>query len=392
MKTIFQNIHINYGRKNHIPAFDGVRGASIIVVTLYHYFLLPYAAWFSMESFFVLSGFLITGILLDIRERKNFFKNYLARRMLRILPLYYGLLIIAFFIVPLFVSKESLAPFSLYYHHQEYFWIYLQNWLLLYNEAGLKGVSRIMLHLWSLAIEEQFYIVWPLLVLIFNRKVFTKIIAGIILFSITLKCYFHFSGYPWQENYFNTFCRLDSLSMGGLIAVCVRDKSFIPFLNKTAPYIFKLLGAVLLIAILIYRPRMPGERFLEPLGTTLFAILFAGMLLYCLSDHKRNYVKRFLELRLFTFLGKYSYSLYIFHVPILVLIRHRLTALLQEHIKGGAAFLLSSIICLTFTFLFSRFTWIAIEKPALKLKKFFKYADEKTEPLSVVRPAATETI
>lgn len=390
MRTVFQSINITYNSKSHIPALDGIRGAALVVVVSYHYFLLPYAAWFSMESFFVLSGFLITGILLDTRESKGYFKNYLARRMLRILPLYYGLLIVAFFIVPLFVNKESLAPFSLYYNNKGYFWAYIQNWLLLHNEAGLKGTSRIMLHLWSLAIEEQFYIFWPLLVLIFRRKVFTKVIIGIILFSITLKCYFYFSGYPWQENYFNTFCRMDALSLGGLIAVGVRDQSSLRFLNKIAPFIFKLLGTILVVLLFIYRPRMLGEQFLEPIGTTLFAILFGGMILYCLSDHKRNFVKRFLELKLFTFLGKYSYSIYIFHAPVLALMRPGLTSFLHEYMRSGYAYVLSNIICLAFTMLVGLFTWVAIEKPALKLKKFFKYDNNKIQRVTIVETVATE--
>ncbi len=159
MKALFRSININYNNKKHVPALDGVRGAGIICVIAYHYFLLPYAAWFSMESFFVLSGFLISGILLDTKDNKGYFKNYLARRTLRILPLYYGTLIVGFLIVPLFVSQTGLAPYSIYYQNQGYFWGYIQNWFLMKHEAGLKGAGRIMLHLWSLAIEEQFYIV-----------------------------------------------------------------------------------------------------------------------------------------------------------------------------------------------------------------------------------------
>lgn len=192
MKGLFQEIDIDYKKGKRIPGLDGLRGTSMMAVVFFHFFNMPYAAWYSMDLFFVLSGFLITGILVDTKQSKHYFKNYVVRRMLRIFPLYYGVLIIFFLIVPLFVSQSKLAPFSIYYDNQVYFWTYLQNWILLLKEAYLKGVSRIFLHLWSLAIEEQFYIVWPFIILLFNTRNLVKIIMVLIAVSIGIKCFYFF--------------------------------------------------------------------------------------------------------------------------------------------------------------------------------------------------------
>ncbi len=398
MKRFFQKINIDFKKGTHIPGLDGIRGAAIVAVVLYHFFNIPYAAWYSMDSFFVLSGFLITGILLDTRKNKHYFKNYIARRMLRILPLYYGVLIVFFLIVPLIVSESKLAPFSVYYDNQGYFWSYLQNWILLIKEADLKGVSRIFLHLWSLAVEEQFYIVWPFLILLFSTRNLVKIILLLIVFSVGIKCYYFFSGYTWQYAYFNTFARLDSLCIGGLLAIAVRDNYVTTILEKIVPYIFKILLVVLFLAIMIARPRtpwpsgsgkgglihqllMPQGQFLLPLGNTIFAIFFAALILYCMSPHKNNTAKWLLELPILRFFGKYSYAMYIFHVPILALLRPDLAVTLTKHMPKSIAFVSANFICLILTMAAALVSWNLIEKPALKLKKFFSYNIAKSKPM-----------
>jgi peptidoglycan/LPS O-acetylase OafA/YrhL len=382
MKAIFHQINIDFRKNTHIPALDGIRGIAMLTVILYHFFLFPYAAWYSIDSFFVLSGFLITGILVDTKASKNYFKNYIARRMLRILPLYYGVLIVAFVIIPLVVNKSSLAPYSIYYQNQTSFWTYLQNWFLLLKEPQLKGSGRIFLHLWSLAVEEQFYIVWPLLVLIFNIKNLVRVIIAIIVCSVTLKCYLFFAGYAWQYTYFNTFCRLDALCIGALIAIAVRNKTMAAKLEKIVPYIFKILLIVVLTAIALVRPTAPKDQFLEPFGTTVVAVFFASLILYCMSSHKNNLIKRVLELRIFLFFGRYSYSMYIFHVPILALLRPAIFQYLQKHISHSIAFMAANLICFISVIAISQFTWYLIEKPALKLKRFFKYEIKKPDTVT----------
>ena len=117
-------------------------------------------------------------------------------------------------------------------------------------------------------------------------------------------------------------------------------------LQKIVPYVFKILLVFILAAILIVRPTAPKSQFLEPLGTTMAAIFFASLILYSMSSHKNNPVKRVLELKIFKFFGTYSYSMYIFHVPILAVVRPALFQYLQKHIPHTIAFMLDNLICL----------------------------------------------
>jgi peptidoglycan/LPS O-acetylase OafA/YrhL len=175
---------------------------------------------------------------------------------------------------------------------------------------------------------------------------------------------------------------LDELCIGGLVAVAVRNEKVVARLQTIVPYVFKILLVFILVAIAIKRPDAPKSQFLEPLGTTVVAIFFASLILYCMSSHKRNLVKKVLENRLLIFFGSYSYSMYIFHVPILAVIRPALFQFLQKHIHHTIAFMLDNLICLVLVIAVSQLTWYLIEKPALKLKKFFKYNNKKADTIT----------
>src|ERR1043165_9488354 len=150
------------------PALDGLRGVAVLVVMLHNLTILEQrdslparlwvfatdSCWIGVQLFFVLSGFLITGILLDERGAPRFFRDFYLRRQLLIFPLYYLVLIVRFAIVPRFVPDTSV-PLDVALG----FWLYLSNWTDLYTH-GVNGFG----HFWSLAVEEQFYLAWPLAV------------------------------------------------------------------------------------------------------------------------------------------------------------------------------------------------------------------------------------
>src|SRR5207248_1231599 len=146
-----------------IPQLDGIRGVAILVVILHNSGRFPRLfanGWMGVDLFFVLSGFLITGILLDTKESESYFKNFYARRCLRIWPLYYSLLLFMFVLVPLLRPSEAHIIFE----KSSPWWAYplfLQNFLIPIstNAAGPLAIT------WSLAIEEQFYLVWAVVVL-----------------------------------------------------------------------------------------------------------------------------------------------------------------------------------------------------------------------------------
>ena len=151
-----------------LPQLDGIRGIAILLV-IFHNETVKYPflyldrifanGWMGVDLFFVLSGLLITGILLDTRQSAGYFKNFYARRCLRTWPLYYASLLLMFGIIPLLLPAQGKIVFE----RSSPWWafpLYLQNFLIPAPEkaTGLLGVT------WSLAIEEQFYLVWPLMV------------------------------------------------------------------------------------------------------------------------------------------------------------------------------------------------------------------------------------
>ena len=162
--------------RRHIPVLDGLRGLAVVLVLLFHLDRLSGAAWpdrvlarlfgagwVGVDLFFVLSGFLITGILVDTAAQRNFFRNFYARRALRIFPLYYALLVVGFAVYPTFAPAiHADRDWRLFLDGQWWFWSYLANIRL----AAVGGAPMNFGHLWSVAIEEQFYLVWPLLLLL----------------------------------------------------------------------------------------------------------------------------------------------------------------------------------------------------------------------------------
>src|SRR5580704_3038698 len=195
-----------------IPQLDAVRGIAVLLVLLHntgqypslHLHLISDNGWMGVDLFFVLSGLLITGILLDTKKSENYFKNFYARRCLRIWPLYYSALLFMFVIVPLIRPSEAHAIFEARSAPWWSYPLFIQNFLVAIPTAatGLLGVT------WSLAVEEQFYLVWPLVVRFFSARQLRNIAITVICFSPVLRFYASVHG---VNIYSNTLCRLDGL-------------------------------------------------------------------------------------------------------------------------------------------------------------------------------------
>src|SRR5437763_217904 len=160
----------------YIPQLDGLRGTAVIMVLIGHAasFVegLPYAGMveyvrFTVDVFFVLSGFLITGILLDAKGSNHYFRNFYVRRVLRIFPLYYGFLFVFFILAPALRPPTPGGPFEGWRASQGWFWSYLSNYQLLFPQWVRPYPLS---HFWTLAVEEQFYLFWPTVVLLTSRK------------------------------------------------------------------------------------------------------------------------------------------------------------------------------------------------------------------------------
>ena len=212
-----------------IPQLDAVRGLAVLLVLVHntnkypslHLGLISDNGWMGVDLFFVLSGFLITRILLDTKQSECYFRNFYARRCLRIWPLYYSVLLFMFVIVPILRPSEAHAVFEARSSPWWAFPVFLQNFLVSIPAmaTGPLGVT------WSLAVEEQFYLFWPLVVRFCTEAQLRKIAIAVICLSPALRFYLSLH----QVNiYSNTFCRLDGLMAGALLALVIRSVSFSP--------------------------------------------------------------------------------------------------------------------------------------------------------------------
>lgn len=209
--------------RRNLPGLDGVRGLAILAVMLTHISLQTIAlnpmlrglfalGWSGVDLFFVLSGFLITGILLDTRQCANYFRSFYARRVLRIFPLYFGFLTVALLVFPYVVSPEFMPAPS----HRWMYVCYVANWLP-------HAQWHVLTHFWSLCVEEQFYFIWPLVVLLFGPRRLLPLIAGLELTMVCGRSWWLLTHSHVATQYTATVARVDGLLLGAACAVLVRQ-------------------------------------------------------------------------------------------------------------------------------------------------------------------------
>ena len=181
-------------KRPHYPALDGLRGLAILLVVFYHNFdFINYSVfgWIGVDLFFVLSGYLITTILVSTVNSPNYLRNFFLKRVLRIFPLYYLCLFIFLIIFPLVGLYQQEMKF--YIDHQWWFWFYLQNWLLSFR---FPTVGNFLNHFWSLGVEEQFYLVWPFIILWLRKPkkllIFILFILLLLLIARSVIWMYHF--------------------------------------------------------------------------------------------------------------------------------------------------------------------------------------------------------
>ena len=308
----------------HLAGLDGVRGLAILMVMAVHFVgdapadgtlqrLVVKAASYGVlgvDLFFVLSGFLITGLLLEARGQPHYFRNFYARRTLRIFPLYYGVLAVLFLVLPALVTPSPLLEVAR--RHQTWLWTYTTNFYIALTSswASLTYVS----HFWSLAIEEHFYLVWPLVVFSFSRTVLERICVGVILVGLALRLVLVAGGMSELSVSVLTPCRIDTLVVGALLAILVRREGLgTRLVERAGALLLVLLGAVLVVSLFgvltgLWLP------VLHQIRGSLYAFLFGALTLASLRGSSgRERLARPFRGRLLRFFGKYSYGLYVYH-------------------------------------------------------------------------------
>ena len=304
-------------KQPHYPVLDGLRGLAILLVVIYHNFDFTnyfFFGWLGVDLFFVLSGFLITDILLRTLDHPNFLRNFYTRRILRIFPLYYLALFLILIILPFF--KSLRLDLSYYEDHQVWLWTYLQNWLYTFKHPF---GSKILLHFWSLAVEEQFYLLWPITILLIKKPKVLFVIAIGLLISVGVTRFvlwnLHLKDFAYAN--FFLFTRIDGICVGCMLALLIRID--INYLRRKTALIILILAVFNFLFYFFNNKYSPGSPFLAFVGYTTFAILF-GLLVYEGVIGKIKIVEKAFNNRVMKFFGKISYGLYVYHWPVYVLL------------------------------------------------------------------------
>ncbi len=356
-------VRINYQPGTYVKEFDGWRGLGISFVVLAHYFPGYFiGSWVFMEMFFVMSGFLITGILMDSKSSEHYYRNFIGRRVVRVFPLYYLCLIILFFLVPV-----KWIDLSYYREHQTWFWLYIENWL--YALDGWPKVKALH-HFWSLAIEEQFYLSWPFFVFIFSSKGLIRFCIFLFFFSILFRNIGLHIGFVMPFPYVATFSRMEGITLGAMIAILVRtDKSI---LEKYVYPVTIISGLIAILGFVLAKSMMFQAQAHYTFNYTFVDLFFAGMITLTICENQLVLLKRLLNKKLFKQLGIMSYGLYIFHYPIQNMIENNYLGYLRLFTGSeNMGKILCLLIAFGITLPFVYFVHKKIEIPCWKLKKYF---------------------
>jgi len=357
----------------YIRSLDGVRAVAILLVIYFHFFYLLECGWIGVQLFFVLSGYLITGILLDFKNLglSQYLKRFYWRRMLRIFPLYYfyiGIVLLVFFIFQVPHNFLGVLPylFTYSYNLEPFF-------------EGFK-IDTFFTHFWSLAVEEQFYIFWPFVIYFFSTNSLRLILIIIIFFSPIVRYglgvhlisdSFHSSDVIGQLIYRFTPGQLDSFALGAVIPIFNLTK-----IEIRSNLIFYSIFIIFLALGIVNLLTMHGSYGLSSLGYpngsmqnyqhiwsySIINLTFSSFILYLVCEGKSNQLVRiFLCNPLMVGIGKISYGMYVYHWILLAIYRKTVNPLIQNNY-------LSSLIFVILVLLISYLSYIYFEKRFLDFK------------------------
>lgn len=323
-------------------ALDCLRGIAVLVVVLHHAGLAEFG-WAGVDLFFVLSGYLITGILLEHRADANYYRVFYARRALRILPLYYVI-----WLVLIGVAFQQIGGALVVFSGLTFtlnFWIAAGE--------GALHVPYVIHHFWSLCVEEQFYLLWPPVVRRLRQELLLLLVPVLLVVALGLRWL-----YP-QAGIYMTPSRLDGLAAGAAVAILLRLPWGVAWLERWwRPVLWVNLAGFAVLALtasdIHYTPRIWGR--------TMLILAFAALVAWqVLPSCKTPWRQPVLE-----WFGKYSYALYLVHPFVL---------------RGLARFsvdpLLHFALVLVASSALARVSWWLIEAPFLRLKAHFPYGEPK---------------
>ena len=313
------------------------------------------AGWTGVTLFFVLSGFLISGILLDTQQRPHCLRDFYARRALRIFPLYFAFLALYLFVVPSipYLSDRLASPATSFYY-----WTYLANmqeWL-----SEVPAVHGPLSPLWSLAVEEQVYLVWPFLIVLCGRWVpamWLTLAAG----SFAFRAWTRLAAQSIEMSYAWSPSNVEAFAAGALVAWLLRyDRARLstwarPFAVTAA------IGVATTFSALGHFDFWVSPVLILTVGTTAVVALFASTIGVAVTSPESSALNRVLATSGLRAFGKYSYAIYLFHSPIMELLR-------PVQSVNSALFAIVVTAC---SFAAAFVSWHVWEEPFLNLKRYF---------------------
>jgi peptidoglycan/LPS O-acetylase OafA/YrhL len=381
-----QEISTNRLAQARVPELDGLRGLAILVVWLGHYFYVPSVGifrflndswlglgWSGVDLFFVLSGFLIGGILLGHRESNSYFKTFYARRFFRIIPVYYAWILAYVLLVT--IGGSFLRAHAHTGNIEGFDWPIAFQFLFLQNFGDFltSPISYFWFTAtWSLAVEEQFYLVSPLLVRFLSKRLLAIFLGVVVLTSPLIRLLVrHFIPHgPWLA-YRLMPCRADALAMGMIAAMLWRSDDFRRWLASHRGVMQGVFTVLLAGFAFLWRWHSdPLTLLTQTVGYTWLAIFYAALLLLVLSNSSwpiaavaRNGFLRNL--------GGLSYCIYIVHLAIFLLCHQLLSHGLPTvtNARTGAVSLLAAGI----SYCIAWVSWRVLEQPMLQRGHSFKY-------------------
>jgi peptidoglycan/LPS O-acetylase OafA/YrhL len=361
--------------RRRVLALDGLRGVAILAVFLYHYgnggnqssnamvravskvFGL---GWSGVDLFFVLSGFLITGILFDTQLDPGYYKKFYIRRILRIFPIYYVAAAAVFF-VGLVVGVHWSGG-----HLSFLFYLGYPAAALWPSLVQVSPLIRIT-HLWSLSVEEQFYMIWPWLIRLMGgmRRILLVCLAMFVVALASRLAFVEWVNPVWA--YVFLPCRMDDLAVGAAIAIAVRGGGAEKLRRWALPAL--VFSTASFVALCIIRHTVDhSDAAIAVWGYSLIAIAYGALLVMSLGR-----LSTMFSWSIFRVFGRYSYGLYLYHFPLTVLLepmRPWIIARTGSFAIGSVAYV---VVCVTINLSLAALSFQLIESPIMHLKSHFSY-------------------
>ena len=356
-------------KPGRIPELDGIRALALIPVLYIHSNAIEHTGlgifaaygWITVDLFFVLSGFLITGILLDAKGEEGYFRNFYARRALRVWPLYYALLFLVLVLIPRFRHEAHEAVrFSPWYY-----------FFFLQNLFPFGGFVLVLTPTWTLGVEEQFYLIWPLLISLVPKRLFPLLIAAGLVALPLLRVGTLYLTHDWIYIYILTFCRADSLLVGAALAYWMRSGSY----SEGRLLAFGRWAVVLsAIPILWIFSRSIAARGRESIMIYSYVALAVGGLLALALSPRATLWRGFLRLSVMQYFGKISYGLYLIHRVVYELFeRSSLYPLTRFPGRPRLSIATTFAAEVSIAVVAASLSWYFFESRVLRLKRYFEH-------------------